>query len=699
MTNLSQIRNIGIMAHIDAGKTTTTERILYYSGINYEIGEVDDGAATMDWMVQEQERGITITSAATTVYWIVGDEKFHVNIIDTPGHVDFTVEVERSLRVLDGAIAVFCAVGAVQPQSETVWRQANKYHVPRICYVNKMDRQGADFLRVVNQIREKLHANPIIVQLPIGAEDNFEGIVDLIENKAFVWNDDSLGKDFEEIPIPENMLDTVNEYRLKLIEGAAEEDAELFERFIENPKSISPEDIRKQLRKATIENRAFPVFCGSSFKNKGVQSLLDGVVYFLPSPEEVVQISGINPKTGNDESRKNSADAPFSALVFKIVNDPYVGRLAFTRVYSGSLKAGTMAYNANTEQKERASRLIRMHSNKQNPIESIEAGDICAIIGLKNVRTGDTLCDEKHPIIFESMDFPEPVVSIAIEPKTQNDVEKLNTCLLKIAEEDPTFTIRQDDETGQTIISGMGELHLDIIVDRLKRESNVDCTLGKPQVAYREAIADTITHRETYRKQAGGRGRFAEIEIKVSPAPIENRGLEFINSTKASVLSKEFVVAVEKGIKSAMETGVMAGYPVYCAKVELLDAQMSTESDALAFEICGTIAFKEASRKIKSNLLEPIMKLEVDTPDEYVGDVTGDINRRRGEILGIEVNNYSTTVKSLIPLGETFGYVTTLRSLTSGRANMNMEFSHYNIMPSELAQEIVFKMKGINIVI
>lgn len=697
MTDLNQIRNIGIMAHIDAGKTTTTERILYYSGINYEIGEVDDGAATMDWMIQEQERGITITSAATTVYWVSNNEKYQVNVIDTPGHVDFTVEVERSLRVLDGAIAVFCAVGAVQPQSETVWKQANRYRVPRICYVNKMDRQGADFLRVVTQIREKLRANPIVVQLPIGVEDSFIGVVDLIENKAFVWDDESLGKEFSEIAIPADMLEMVEEYRLKLIEGAAEEDPELLERYMENPASISAEDIRKQLRKATLESRAFPVFCGSSFKNKGVQTLLDGVVHFLPSPVEMEEIEGINPKTEAKESRSNSVNAPFCALVFKIANDPYVGRLAFTRVYSGSLQSGVMVYNSNTEQKERVSRLIRMHSNKQNPLESVEAGDICAIIGLRNIHTGDTLCDEKQPIVLESMDFPEPVVSIAIEPKTQNDLDKLNASLQKIAEEDPTFTIRQDDETGQTIISGMGELHLDIIVDRLKRESKVECTLGKPQVAYREAVGGTITHRETYRKQASGRGRFAEIEIVVSPAPIDQKGLQFVNSTKASVLSKEFVAAVEKGIKAAMGTGVMAGYPVYCAKVELVDAVMSSESDALSFEICGTIAFKEATRKIRCNLLEPIMKLEVDTPEEYVGDVTGDINRRRGEITGIEAQVYSTAVKAIIPLGETFGYITSLRSLTSGRANMSMEFSHYSITPNELAQEIIFKMKGIRV--
>lgn len=697
MTDLTQIRNIGIMAHIDAGKTTTTERILYYSGINYEIGEVDDGAATMDWMIQEQERGITITSAATTVYWVSNNEKYQVNVIDTPGHVDFTVEVERSLRVLDGAIAVFCAVGAVQPQSETVWRQANHYRVPRICYVNKMDRQGADFLRVVTQIREKLRANPIVVQLPIGVEDGFTGVVDLVENKAYVWDDDSLGKEYSEIPVPSDMLELVEEYRLKLIEGAAEEDPELLERYMANPASISGDDIRKQLRKATIESRAFPVFCGSSFKNKGVQTLLDGVIHYLPSPVEMEEIEGINPKTEAKESRSNAVEAPFCALVFKIANDPYVGRLAFTRVYSGSLQAGVMVYNSSTEQKERVSRLIRMHSNKQNPLDTIEAGDICAIIGLRNVRTGDTLCDEKHPIVLETMDFPEPVVSIAIEPKTQNDLDKLNASLQKIAEEDPTFTIRMDDETGQTIISGMGELHLDIIVDRLKRESKVDCTLGKPQVAYREAIGGSITHRESYRKQSGGRGRFAEIEIIVSAAPIVQKGLQFINSTKASVLSKEFVAAVEKGIKAAMGTGVMAGYPVFCAKVELIDAVMSSESDALAFEICGTIAFKEASRKIKSNLLEPIMKLEVDTPEEYVGDVTGDINRRRGEITGIEAQVYSTAVKGMIPLGETFGYITSLRSLTSGRANMSMEFSHYSITPNELAQDIIFKMKGIRV--
>ncbi|PKP03493.1 MAG: elongation factor G [Bacteroidetes bacterium HGW-Bacteroidetes-6] len=698
MAELTHIRNIGIMAHIDAGKTTTTERILYYSGVNYEIGEVDDGTATMDWMIQEQERGITITSAATTVYWVSNDQKYQVNIIDTPGHVDFTVEVERSLRVLDGAVAVFCAVGAVQPQSETVWRQANKYKVPRICYVNKMDRQGADFFRVVTQIAEKLGGNPIPVQVPIIEEDEFTGLVDLIENKAYVWDQESLGKEYSEIPVPEHMLKIVEEYRLKLIEGAAEENPELFEKYIENPDSISESEILNQLRKATLESRAFPVFCGSSFHNMGVQKLIDGIVQYLPSPLDIAPVVGVNPKNDEKENRHCTTEGKLCALVFKIVNDSYVGRLAFTRVYSGSLQSGMMVYNSSTEQKERVSRLIRMHSNKQNAVDTLEAGDIGAIIGLRNVKTGDTLCDERNPLMLETMQFPEPVVSIAIEPKTQNDLDKLGSSLQKLAEEDPTFTVRADDETGQTIISGMGELHLDIIVDRLRRESKVECTLGKPQVAYREAVAGTIIHRESYRKQSGGRGKFAEIEIKVSPAPVNAKGLQFVNNVRQGILSKEHAAAVEKGIKSAMETGVMAGYPVFCAKVELLDAVThEADSDTLAFEICGNIAFKEASRKIKNNLLEPIMKLEVVTPEEYVGDVTGDINRRRGEITGIENVMNASAVKAVIPLGETFGYVTTLRSLTSGRATSSMEFSHYNITPPELAQDIIFRMKGIKV--
>jgi elongation factor G len=686
------------MAHIDAGKTTTTERILFYSGVNYEIGEVDDGTATMDWMIQEQERGITITSAATTVYWVSNDEKYQVNIIDTPGHVDFTVEVERSLRVLDGAVAVFCAVGAVQPQSETVWRQANKYKVPRICYVNKMDRQGADFFRVVAQIAEKLGGNPIPVQVPIIEEDEFTGLVDLIEKKAYVWDQESLGKEYSEIPVPSHMLEIVEEYRLKLIEGAAEENPALFEKFMDNPDTITESDIISQLRKATLESRAFPVFCGSSFHNIGVQRLLDGVVQYLPSPLDIEAVDGINPKTNEKESRHCTTEGKFCALVFKIVNDSYVGRLAFARVYSGSLQSGMMVYNSSTEQKERVSRLIRMHSNKQNAIDTLDAGDIGAIIGLRNVKTGDTLCDERNPLMLETMQFPEPVVSIAIEPKTQNDLDKLGASLQKLAEEDPTFTVRADDETGQTIISGMGELHLDIIVDRLRRESKVECTLGKPQVAYREAIAGTVIHRESYRKQSGGRGKFAEIEIKVSPASVSEKGLLFVNNVRAGILSKENAAAVEKGIKSAMETGVMAGYPVFCAKVELLDAVThEADSDTLAFEICGSIAFKEATRKIKNHLLEPIMKLEVVTPEEYVGDVTGDINRRRGEITGIENVMNASAVKAVIPLGETFGYVTTLRSLTSGRSTSSMEFSHYNITPPELAQDIIFKMKGIKV--
>lgn len=686
------------MAHIDAGKTTTTERILYYSGVNYEIGEVDDGTATMDWMIQEQERGITITSAATTIYWDVDKTKYQVNIIDTPGHVDFTAEVERSLRVLDGAVAIFCAVGAVQPQSETVWRQANKYGVPRICYVNKMDRQGADFFRVIQQIKEKLGANPIPVQLPIGEEDRFIGVVDLIENKAYEWDQDSLGKVYKEIPIPEDMKDQVLKFRTNLIEGAAEEDPELLEKYVEDPQSISAKDIIFQLRKATLEKRAFPVFCGSSLQNIGVQLLLNGIINFLPSPSDVEAISGINPKTEKEENRYADASGKLSALVFKITNDTYVGKLAFVRVYSGTLKNGSSIYIPSSDHKERVARLIRLHSNKQKPIEELEAGDIGAIVGIKNIKTGDTICDQNAPILLESMDFPEPVMSIAIEPKTQKDIDKLAVALTKMTEEDPTFTVKNDDETGQTIISGMGELHLDIIVDRLKREFNIECSLGKPQVAYREAIRESIIHRETYKKQTGGKGKFAEIEIEIEPTNSNEKGLQFINKLKGNQIPKEYIHSIEKGILSAMETGVMAGYPVLAAKVTLRDATYhEVDSDALSFEICGNIAFKEATRKIKCDLLEPIMKLEIVTPDEYVGDISSDITKRRGEINGIETIGNTQIIKSHIPLGETFGYVTALRSISSGRASASMEFSHYAITPKELAEELIFKLKGIKV--
>ncbi len=686
------------MAHIDAGKTTTTERILYYSGVNYDIGEVDDGTATMDWMIQEQERGITITSAATTIYWDVDTTRYQINIIDTPGHVDFTVEVERSLRVLDGAVAVFCAVGAVQPQSETVWRQANKYRVPRICYVNKMDRQGADFTRVIQQIREKLDGNPIPVQLPIGEEDYFTGVVDLIRNKAYEWDQESMGKEFKEIPVPENMQEQVQKYRTNLIEGAAEDDPELLEKYMEDPQSITPEDIILQLRKATLEKRAFPVFCGSSLQNIGVQLLMDGIIEFLPSPIEVEAISGINPKTEEKEDREADVSGKLSALVFKIVNDTYVGKLAFTRVYSGTLKSGSMVYIASSDHKERVARLIRLHSNKQNPVNQLEAGDIGAVIGFKAIKTGDTICDQSSPILLESMDFPEPVISIAVEPKTQKDIDKLASSLDKISEEDPTFTVKIDDESAQTIISGMGELHLDIIIDRLKREFNVECSLGKPQVAYREAIRESITHHELYKKQSGGKGKFAEIEIDIETASSDHKGLEFINKLKGNQIPKEYINAIEKGITSAMETGVMAGYPVLAAKVTLRDASFhETDSDALSFEICGNIAFKEATRKIKCDLLEPIMKLEIVTPDEYVGDLSSDINKRRGEINGIETVGNTQIIRSRVPLGETFGYVTALRSISSGRASASLEFSHYAITPKDLAEELIFKLKGIRV--
>ena len=698
MTELTNIRNIGIMAHIDAGKTTTTERILYYSGVNYDIGEVDDGTATMDWMPQEQERGITITSAATTIYWDVKDSTYQINIIDTPGHVDFTVEVERSLRILDGAVAVFCAVGAVQPQTETVWRQANKYEVPRICYINKMDRQGADFFRVVQQIKEKFEINPIPVQIPIGEEDNFIGIIDLIQNKAYTWDQDSLGKDISEIDIPENLKQQVQKQRTILIEGTAEEDPELLEKYLDDPKSITPEDIITQLRKATLEKRAFPVFCGASLQNIGVQNLMDGIIHFLPSPLDIPPIKGINPKTNTEETRECRSDEKLSALVFKIVNDTYVGKLAFTRVYSGTLKTGSMVYIASSEHKERVARLIRLHSNKQNPLSQMEAGDIGAIVGLKNIKTGDTICNEKDVILLESMVFPEPVISIAIEPKTQKDIDKLAIALKKLTEEDPTFTVKIDNESAQTIISGMGELHLEVFIDRLKREFSVECSLGRPQVAYRETIKNSILHKELYKKQSGGRGRFAEIEIEISPVSLKKTGLIFVNELKGNTIPKEYILAIEKGIKSAMETGVMAGYPVLSSKVTLKDASYhEADSDALSFEICANIAFKEASRRTKCNLLEPIMKMEIVTPNDYVGDISSDINKRRGEINRIETMGHFQIIKSQIPLGETFGYVTALRSISSGRASYTLEFSHYDVTPKNLAEEIIFKLKGIKV--
>lgn len=692
---LAHTRNIGIMAHIDAGKTTTTERILYYTGENYKIGEVHEGTATMDWMIQEQERGITITSAATTVYWDLKDEKYKINIIDTPGHVDFTVEVERSLRVLDGAVAIFCAVGGVEPQSETVWKQADKYRVPRISFVNKMDRAGADFFEVINQIKDKLGANPVPLQIPIGEEESFAGVVDLITNKAILWDDDSLGANFTITEVPEDLKEIVNEYRTKLIEGIAEEDEKLFEKFMADHDSLTPEEMRSVIRKATIEHRITPVLCGASFKNKGVQPLLDAIVEYLPNPAEIDSVVGINPRTEVEEARHANPEDPFSALVFKIATDPYVGRLAFVKVYSGTLEAGSYVLNTGTGKKERISRIMQMHANKQNPLDHIEAGDIAALIGFKELRTGDTICDEKHPIILEAITFPEPVISIAVEPKTQDDVDKLEASLVKLAEEDPTFTVRIDDETGQTVISGMGELHLDIITDRLRREFKIEINKGNPQVAYKEAIVSTIEHREIYKKQHGGRGKFADIQFMIGPADEGFKGLQFINDIKGGNIPKEYIPSIEKGFRIAMQNGVMAGFSLESLKVRLIDGSFHTvDSDSLAFEICAKVGFREAARKARTVLMEPMMKLEVNVPDEYVGEITSDLNKRRASVEGIEHKNRYQIVKAHVPLAEMFGYVTSLRTITSGRGTSSMEFSHYAELPASLTDDIIYKIKG-----
>ena len=690
MADLKYTRNIGIMAHIDAGKTTTTERILYYTGKNYKIGETHDGSATMDWMQQEQERGITITSAATTVFWNYKGDEYKFNIIDTPGHVDFTVEVERSLRVLDGAIAIFCAVGGVEPQSETVWRQADKYHVPRIAFVNKMDRAGADFFSVVNQIKEKLGTNPIPLEIPIGQEDLFKGVVDLISNKALIWDEASNGSKFFEVEMPEDLRDTVAEYRQKLIEGVAEENEELLAKFFDNPDSITEDEIRTEIRKATLARKITPVLCGASFKNKGIQSLLDAVAAYLPSPLDVNEIQGINPKTDKEETRQIDANAPFSALAFKIATDPYVGRICFFRVYSGSLESGSYVYNASTGKKERISRIMQMHANKQNPLDKIEAGDIGAAVGFKEIKTGNTLCDEKHPILLESMRFPEPVIGIAIEPKTQADIDKMNNALAKLVEEDPTLTVESDEASGQTILRGMGELHLDIIIDRMYREFGIEVNQGAPQVAYKEAITQTVQHREVYKKQTGGKGKFADIVFEISPADDGVKGLQFINDVKGGNIPKEFMPSIEKGFRHAMQNGVLGGYPMESLKVRVIDGSFHpVDSDALSFELCAQIAFREACRKAIPILLEPIMKLEVITPDAYLGDVTGDLNRRRGVLENVIAKVGAQAVHAYVPLQQMFGYVTTLRTLTSGRANSTMEFSHYAELPKDLTEQIL----------
>jgi len=684
------------MAHIDAGKTTTTERILYYTGRSHKIGEVHEGSATMDWMVQEQERGITITSAATTVFWDYHNNKYKINIIDTPGHVDFTVEVERSLRVLDGAVALFCAVGGVEPQSETVWRQADKYKVPRLCFVNKMDRSGADFFSVLDQIRERLGANPIPLQIPIGEEETFRGIVDLIRNKAFIWDDSSKGVVMTEIPIPDNLIEVVEEYRLKLIEGVAEESDELLEKFMDNHNSITEDEILYHIRKATIEMRITPVLCGASFKNKGVQTLLDGVIQFLPSPLDVDAVTGINPDTEKPEIRKVDASEPFSALAFKIATDPFVGRIAFFRVYSGRLESGSYVFNVTTGKKERISRIMQMHANKQNPLDAIEAGDIGAAVGFKIIRTGDTLCDEKHPIILESMTFPEPVISVAIEPKTQGDMDKMGMALAKLAEEDPTFKVKTDVDSGQTIISGMGELHLEILVDRLKREFKVECNQGRPQVAYKEALISSASHREVYKKQTGGRGKFADIQFEIGPADDGFVGLQFIDDVKGGNIPREFMPAIQKGFRESMSNGVLAGFPVDSIKVRILDGSYhSVDSDSLSFEMAARIGYKNACRKAKTVLLEPIMKVEVNTPDVYLGDVTGDLNKRRAVVREVAAKIGLQVIKADVPLSEMFGYVTSLRSLSSGRANSTMEFNRYQEAPENIAEAVINKSKGI----
>ena len=691
--DLTFTRNIGIMAHIDAGKTTTSERILYYTGKTHKIGEVHEGAATMDWMVQEQERGITITSAATTAFWHYAGKVYQINLIDTPGHVDFTVEVERSLRVLDGTIATFCAVGRVQPQSETVWRQADKYGVPKIAYVNKMDRVGADFLSCVEEIRTKLGANAVPVCLPIGAEDKFEGIVDLLSRKAIYYDSSEELVNYKFDKVPASMEAEVAEWRDKLLEAAAECDEALMEKYFEDPDSVTEEEIIAAIRKGTIAMQIVPACCGSSFKNKGVQFLLDCVMRYLPSPLDKGAVTGTNPRTGAEIERKPSNQEPFCALVFKIATDPFVGRLAFLRAYSGRLDAGSYVYNTRTAKKERVARLYQMHSNHQNPIEFVEAGDICAAVGFKDLRTGDTVCVEDHPIVLESMEFPDPVIGIAVEPKTQQDLDKLGIALGKLAEEDPTFTVKADPETGQTVISGMGELHLDIIVDRLRREFGVDINQGAPQVNYKEAITGEVELREVFKKQTGGRGKFADIIVRISPADEGVNGLQFINEVKGGNIPKEYIPSIEKGFQAAMANGVLAGYEVPSLKVTVLDGSYHpVDSDQLSFEIAARMAFRHACPKAHPVLMEPIMSLEVVTPEDYMGDIVGDLNRRRGQIVAMDsTSNGARIVKAFVPLAEQFGYVTVLRTLSSGRATSTMTFDHYAEVPANLAKDIVEK--------
>jgi len=702
--DLKYTRNIGIAAHIDAGKTTTTERVLFYTGVSHKIGEVHDGAATMDWMEQEQERGITITSAATTCTWnfpqnqgkTTADSKpYHFNIIDTPGHVDFTVEVNRSLRVLDGLVFLFSAVDGVEPQSETNWRLADNYKVPRIGFVNKMDRQGANFLNVSTQVREMLKSNAVPIVLNIGDEEDFRGIVDLVTNKAIVWHDENYGSTFDEVPIPEDMQADVEKYRAELIEAVAEYDEDLLEKFFEDPDSISPDEIHEALRAATQDMSIIPMICGSSFKNKGVQFLLDAVCRYFPSPEDKEAIVGTHPDSGDEISRQPSVTEPFSALAFKIATDPFVGRLAFFRAYSGRLDAGSYVLNNRSGNKERISRIYQMHSNKQNSIDFIEAGDIGAAVGFKDIKTGDTLSAEKSPIILESMEFPDPVIGIAVEPKTKADVDKLGMSLAKLAEEDPTFQVKTDEASVQTIISGMGELHLDIIVDRLRREFKVEVNQGQPQVEYKEALTAAAKHREVYKKQTGGRGKFADIVFEIEPAEEGKTGLEFVNEIKGGNIPKEYIPSVEKGFKESMKNGPLAGFELDAMKITLKDGSFHpVDSDSLSFELAAKLGFKESAKAAKAVIMEPIMKLEVLTPEENMGDIVGDLNRRRGQVNSMDDRAGSKVVKAEVPLSEMFGYVTSLRTLSSGRATSTMEFSHYAETPSNISESVIAEVNG-----
>ena len=694
--DLRYTRNIGIMAHVDAGKTTTSERILYYTGISHKIGEVHDGAATMDWMEQEQERGITITSAATTCFWKFNGDDYRINLIDTPGHVDFTVEVERSLRVLDGAVALFCAVSGVEPQSETNWGLADKYKVPRLGFINKMDRSGADFYNVLGMIKEMLGARPVPLQVPIGAEETFVGVVDLVTNKAYIWNEEDQGMTWREVPIPADLVETAAEYRGKLIEAAAEQDETLMEKYFEDPDSLTPDEIISAIRKATIAMQITPILCGSAFKNKGVQTMLDAVMQYLPSPLDIGDVEGCSVDDPEVKIiRKPSPTEPFAGLAFKIATDPFVGRLCFVRAYSGVLNAGSYVINTRSDKKERISRIFQMHSNKQNPIEFLEAGDIGAVVGFKDIKTGDTLCDESSPMVLESMSFPEPVIGIAVEPKSQADLDKLANGLYKLAEEDPTFRVRTDEETGQTVISGMGELHLEILVDRLRREFKVECNQGAPQVNYKEAIFGTTQHREVYKKQSGGRGKFADIIVKIGPSPTpEEPGLVFTNSVKGGNVPKEFVPAVEKGFEQAMKNGVLAGYQMDSMAVELIDGSFhAVDSDALSFELAAKMAYRNALRLCNPKILEPMMQLEVVTPDENMGDVIGDLNKRRALIEGTGTRAGKTVINAKVPLSEMFGYVTDLRTLTSGRATSSMSFSHYTEAPNNVQERVIAESK------